>query len=546
MTQLQTYIQKVVEQSFGQDFEVVLTRPDAQFGDYATNISLQLAKSLNKNPRDIAAEIVAQLTHDDIKKTEVAGPGFINIWLSDTALAYEAQRLPQPKTSYQTIVIETNNPNPFKAMHIGHAFNAIVADTIANLLDLSAATVHRVSYHGDIGLHVGKSMYSLLHYCDGNPARLMEIPEGERNSFMNRMYADGAKAYEENGSLKAKIDHLAQLSFTLGDPLYKKIYEIIKSWSFDDINVIVARLGNTPIEKRYLESQADARGVQIVKTHTPSVFKHSDDAYVFEGSKHGAFDNVFIASHGRGLYGARDLGLMQLKYDDFHPEKSYIVTAEEQRDYFRGVIAAAELCMPEMKDITVNISHGTVKLTTGKMSSRKGDVLEISWLFDQISAAIEARRGIPNDELIAGALRYQFLRVRVGADVVFDVKEAVTLQGNSGPYLQYAHARACSILNKARTEQALFPHIKFDASERALVRKLGEYASIVELSASELLPHHICHYLYELAQEFNRFYEQSRIIGDPREAERLTIVSIYRETLARGLAILGIHAPENM
>jgi arginyl-tRNA synthetase len=290
-----------------------------------------------------------------------------------------------------------------------------------------------VSYHGDVGAHVGKSMYSLLKYCSGDPSRLLEISEHERNTFMSRMYADGAKAYPADDATKAKIDHLAQLSFTLGDPTYKQIYEVVKGWSFEEIDAIVARLGNKPIEKRYLESQADARGVQTVKTYTPAVFKHSDGAYIFEGSKHGSFDNVFVSSRGRGLYGARDLGLMQLKHADFHAEKSYIVTAEEQRDYFKGVIAAAELCLPELKNVTVNISHGTVKLTTGKMSSRSGDVLEIDWLFDQIAAAIEARGGTPTDELIAGALRYQFLRVRVGGDVVFNVNEAVSLQGNSGP-----------------------------------------------------------------------------------------------------------------
>jgi arginyl-tRNA synthetase len=546
MKQLEQRIYTIIKHRFDREIAVDLTRPDSQYGDWATNAALQLATSLGKNPRDIAAEIASQLTGEEIKKTEVAGPGFINMWLSDTALARETQRLPQPRTLYKTIVIETNNPNPFKAMHIGHAFNAILADTIANLLDLSETSVHRVSYHGDIGAHVGKSMYSLLRYCDGSPMRLMEIPETERNSFMSRMYADGARAYDENDATKAKIDHLAQLSFTLGDPMYKKIYEIVKNWSFDEIDSIVSRLGNKPIEKRYLESQADARGVKTVKAHTPTVFKHSDGAYVFEGSKYGTFDNVFVASNGRGLYGARDLGLMQLKYDDFKPDKSYIATAEEQRDYFKGVIAAAELCLPEMKDVTVNIAHGTVKLTTGKMSSRKGDVLEIGWLFDQIGAAIEARGGKPNDELIAGALRYQFLKVRVGGNVVFDVNEAVSLHGNSGPYLQYAHARASSILEKATGKSCVLHEVAFEENERVLVQKMSEYADIVELAFRDLLPHHICHYLYELAQEFNRFYEAARIIGDPRESERLAIVGMYRDILARGLAIIGIHAPEVM
>src|SRR5690606_37803300 len=121
-------------------------------------------------------------------------------------------------------------------------------------------------------------------------------------------------------------------------------------------------------------------GVAVVKANVPGVFQESDGALVFRGSEYGSFDNAFVASNGRGLYAARDLGLMLLKDEQFHPVRSYIVTAEEQRDYFKGVIAAAGLVWPDKKDVTVNISTGTVKLSTGKMSSRDGDVIEISWL----------------------------------------------------------------------------------------------------------------------------------------------------------------------
>src|SRR5690606_36094847 len=148
---------------------------------------------------------------------------------------------------------------------------------------------------------------------------------------------------------------------------------------------------------------------------------------VFEGSKYGSFDNVFVSNRGTGLYGARDLGLMQLKNEQYHPDKSIIVTAEEQRDYFKGVVAAAELCFSDQKGVTINIPTGMVKLPSGKMSSRTGDVVEIAWLFDQVASAIEARGGEVNDEMIAGVLRYQFLQVRIGGDVIFDVDEAVSI-----------------------------------------------------------------------------------------------------------------------
>lgn len=542
---METIIANVVRDLYDADVEIQLTRPEPKFGDYATNVALQLAKPLGKNPREIAETIATTLRESgDFKAVEVAGPGFINLMLSDEALLAEAEQLPTLLRRGQKVVIETNNPNPFKAMHIGHAMNAIVADTVANLIEGSGAETHRVSYHGDVGLHVGKSMYSLLRYVDGDITRLMTMPDVEHNSFMSRMYAEGSRAYKEDEVARAEIDELAKQSFTQDDPLYAQVYDICKNWSFNQIDEIVGLLGNVPIEKRYLESEADARGVPTVKAHVPDVFVESDGALVFEGSKYGAFDNVFVTKRGLGLYGARDLGLMQLKNDDYHAEKSYIVTAEEQRDYFKGVIAAAELCLPELKDVTVNISTGTVKLTTGKMSSRSGEVVEISWLFDQVTEAIRARGGEPTDELIAGALRYQFLKVHVGGDIVFDINEAVSLQGNTGSYLQYAHARAHSILSKTAVGEV--EPTELTESERLLVRKISEYSATAERAQVELAPHGVCTYLYELAQEFNRFYEKERIIGDVREGERLYIVKRYTDTLARGLRLLGILAPEKM
>ncbi len=551
MRQIRDLVQATVRDLYGQDVAIQLTRPDEQFGDYATNVALQLAGKLADppagGPREIAQAITGRLQHELIAKAEVAGPGFINITVSDEALAAQLDAQVSQPYAGQTMVIETNNPNPFKAMHIGHAFNAIVADTIANLIESGGAHTYRVSYHGDVGLHVGKSMYSLLAYVDGDPARLQQVPAAERNSFMSRMYAEGSKAYKEDEQAKARIDELAKMSFTREDRVYAEVYEICKAWSFEQIDEIVARLGNKPVERRFLESEADARGVPIVRANVPEVFQESDGALIFKGSEHGSFDNVFVSNRGLGLYGARDLGLMQLKNEQYHPDKSFIVTGGEQAMYFKGVLAAAGLAMPELKDKTVNIPTGLVKLTTGKMSSRTGEVVEISWLFDQIADAVTARGGEPTDPMIAAVLRYEFLRVRIGGDVIFDINEAVSITGNSGPYLQYAHARARSILRKAPAGQnTAGKDLNLEADERSLARKIGEYAEVAELATIELMPHHICNYLYELAQKFNSFYEHNRVIDDPRQDIRLYLVQKYADTLRRGLTLLGIHAPEQM
>jgi arginyl-tRNA synthetase len=545
MEQLNILVADSIKQLFDIDVDVVFSQTDERFGDFATNVALQIAKQVGKSPREIAEAIAESITGEIITKVDVAGPGFINITLSDTAL-YSFTKLDVKKPlSDKSVVIETNNPNPFKSMHIGHAFNAIIADTLANLIEVAGANTYRVSYHGDVGLHVGKSMYSLLNYVAGHPEKLDDIPVEERNTFMSKMYAEGSTAYKNSPQAKEDIEELTKQSFTREDPVYALVYEKCKTWSFEQIDRDVIRLGNKPTEKRFLESDAEVRGIKIVHDNTPGVFKQSQGAIIFEGSKYGSFDNAFISARGTGLYASRDLGLMQLKDEYYHPYRSYIVTAEEQRDYFKGVIMASELCNPTSKGVTVNIPTGTVKLPTGKMSSRDGDVVDIAWLFDEVAKAITARGGKPDDQSVAAVLRYQFLQVRIGGDVVFDIKEAVSVTGNSGPYLQYAHARARSILAKVDEVQDK-PLQDLQSDERSLLRKISHFNEVVNKSVNEMLPHHICNYLYELSQAFNRFYEKNRVINDDRQGIRLKLVLLYADTIKSGLELLGIHAPDKM
>ena len=171
-------------------------------------------------------------------------------------------------------------------------------------------------------------------------------------------------------------------------------------------------------------------------------------------------------------------------------------------------------------------------------------MVTIEWLFNEFAKAIAAHGGDASEEIVAGALRYQFLKVKIGSDVVFDINEAVSLTGNTGSYLQYAHARARRILEKS-AQTPVFPQVMYD-EDRTLIRKLSEYRETVEQAAQGLEPHHICAYLFELAQEFNRYYEHHQVIGSDKEAHRIAIVALYADILKAGLAILGISAPDEM
>jgi arginyl-tRNA synthetase len=189
-----------------------------------------------------------------------------------------------------------------------------------------------------------------------------------------------------------------------------------------------------------------------------------------------------------------------------------------------------------------------IKLAGGKkMSSRKGNVLLAQ---DVIDAAVEANKqstGKDNMSVVLGAIKWAFLKNRIGGDIIYDPEESVSIVGNSGPYLQYAHARACSILRKVGGNgENEIGKSELETGERSLLRKLSHYVAVVDQAVEELAPHIICTYLYELAQAFNSFYEHNRVIDDPRQDVRLELVRLYQHTLASGLAVLGITAPEQM
>ncbi|MGH7193118.1 MAG: DALR anticodon-binding domain-containing protein, partial [Candidatus Saccharimonadales bacterium] len=278
------------------------------------------------------------------------------------------------------------------------------------------------------------------------------------------------------------------------------------------------------------------------------VFKESDGAIVYEGEKVGLHTRVFITGKGLPTYEAKDLGLTELKAKDYPDAAlSIVITAHEQSEYFKVMLAALAEVDPATAKKTKHLSHGFVSLSSGKMSSRTGDVYHAVTLLADVKAAAEKLFPGTAHDIQVGAVKYEFAKHRLGGGLVYDVAESVSLEGNSGPYLQYAHARACSILRKAdKKPGAVKAGTDLEAAERTLARKISQYPEAVDKAVTELMPHHVCTYLYELAQAFNRFYEGNRVVGDPRQDLRLALVGRYGETLKSGLRLLGIAAPDKM
>jgi len=550
---LEQAIVAAVKDLFDTDVAIELTRPDEQFGDYATNVALQLSKQLGKNPREIAEALAAKLREslaDKVSDVSVAGPGFLNLTLTDMTLLVSVNAQPEKSLAGQVVVAEYSDPSAFKVLHAGHLYTSVVGDAIANLVEAAGAEVHRVNFGGDVGLHVGKTMWAILQELGGgNPDKLAEVPESGRADWMAQRYVEGEQAYNESEPAKAEIITANKRVYQVHaeedhNSDFAKIYWTCRTWSYDYFDLFYARIGSH-FEKYYPESITIPVGLKTVREQLQKgVYEESDGAIVFKGEPYGLHTRVFINSQGLPTYEAKDVGLIMMKWDDYHFDRSIIITDNAQAQYMEVVVKSIEQFAPELAQRTTHLTHGRVKLAGGiKMSSRKGNIVRA---VDVLDVAVEANRkaGRQDDQSALGAVKYAFTKQRIGADIVYDPEESVSMEGNSGPYVQYAHARARSILAKAEGSDTEIADLQ--AGERSLLRKITEYSETVEKATAELMPHHICTYLYELAQTFNRFYEHNRVIGDAREAVRLQLVAHYADTLKNGLNLLSITAPERM
>lgn len=551
--ELENIIATACADIFGISAAVELTRPDEQFGDYATNIALQLAKQVGKSPRDIAAALTESLqNHTFITEVTVAGPGFLNIRLSDTALRAALDTKPQQRYSGQTVLVEYSDPNPFKPLHAGHLYTTLVGDVIARLVEHAGAQTTRLNYGGDVGLHTAKSMWAIIaHFGGEHPEKMEAIAVEDRPSWLGARYVEGNNAYEDDESAKQAIIECNKRVYRIHaendhESSFARMYWIGRQWSYDYFAVLYAQLRVSPFDRYIPESEVTELGFNTVREQLSNgVYETSDGAVIFDGEKYGLHKRVFINSEGLPTYETKDVGLSLTKWRDYHFDTSIIITASEQQQYMEVVIKSIEQFAPEPAQRTLHLTHGVVKLQGGvKMSSRKGNIVSALDILAAAREAGEATGTEPNEDTILAAVKYAFAKARIGSDIAYDPKESIALEGNSGPYLQYAHARAKSIMGKSTVQ----PHdtASFDEAERSLVRKLTEYCDVIDRATEELMPHHICTYLYELCQSFNRFYEHNRVIGDEREAARLWLVQRYAETLANGLGLLGITAPERM
>ncbi|MEK7607349.1 MAG: arginine--tRNA ligase [Patescibacteria group bacterium] len=557
--------------------DVVLERPaDNSHGDFATNAALALAKQTKSNPHDLAEKIVEVLRGQKIKfveKIEIAGPGFINFFLSSVYFSKELETVLKRKELYgnsnewrgRRVLIEYTDPNPFKEFHIGHLMSNAIGESISRLIASQGAKVRRMCYQGDFGMHVAKTMWALLKNQAVMPSR--RAPLAERIAFLGKMYADGAKAFEENQEAKTEIEALNKKIFEGKERKLMKLYKLGRKWSLMHFEELYKKLG-TRFDYYYLESEVAHDGVALVTEFLEKgVFEHSLGAVVFRGEKYDPklHTRVFINSQGIPTYEAKELGLNMKKWKKVRPDRSIVITGNEQTDYFKVVLKALELIEPEITKVTEHISHGTLRFALGKMSSRKGNVITgESLLGDVEKLALEKLTDRDMDvkkkkevaEIITiAAIKYSILKQVASNDIIYDFEKSISFEGDSGPYLLYTAVRANSVLEKAKKEKVkpkinngLKTEVEAEKTRHILERFVSRFPEVVSHAAGEKSPHFVATYLVALSSLFNTWYANTQIVkkNDAQSPHKVALTSAVRIVLGNGLRLLGIKVPERM
>jgi len=396
---------------------------DLKMGDYSTNVGIKTGKA-----KEIFDHLETKFP-SGVERVELAGLGFINFYLTKEFFKESVGEIIEKGEGFGRsehakgfkIMVEHTQPNPFKEFHIGHLMNNAIGEAISRVIKANGAEVKTASYHGDIGMHVAKALW--------------------KND-----YVFGAKAFEEDPQAKAEIQQINKKIYAKSDPEINSRYEEGKKKSLQEFEKIYQRLGSK-FDFNFFESESAEIGKKIVLENIGKIFEESDGAVVYKGEKVGLHTRVFLNSDKLPTYEAKEVGLAKIKKEKFDFDHSITITGNEQDSFFDVVEVATGEVFPELKGKLKHLPHGMLRLPTGKMSSRTGDVITAETLIEQVKEKTK------DDEAVAiGAIKYMILRQAIGNDIIFDIDKSVSTEGDSGVYLQYAYARTNSLLEKAKSE----------------------------------------------------------------------------------------------
>jgi arginyl-tRNA synthetase len=528
--------------------------PNPKMGDYAFPCF-----KLGKNMAEKLKEKIKKPKF--ISQIEVVGP-YLNFFLNKTVLARETlMQISKEKEAYgkgkksKKIVLEYCGPNTNKPLHLGHIRNMALGNSMVRVLCFAGNQVSPVNIINDRGIHICQSMLAYKKWGKGKK------PNKKGDHFVGDFYVMFAKKNKKNPDLMNQAQEML-FKWENEDKEVRKLWGKMNSWVLEGFSETYNRFG-IKFDKEYHESRLYEKGkVVAFEGLKKQVFEKDDDKNIVANlEKFGLTNKVVLRADGTSVYITQDLFLAEQRYKDYKYDKSIYVVASEQNLHFKQLFKIIELLKRPFAGRLYHLGYGLVHLPSGRMKSREGTVIDADDIMDEISTLagkevekrypkLSGKEKIRRAEFIGlSALKFFMLKTDSVRDIVFNPEGSLKFEGETGPYLQYTHARACSVLRKANYVKGDLNYAKLKKPlEHDIVLRLSKFGDVVNDVAKQYKPHILCRYLLDLAQMFNEFYHGNKVISDDKVlmAVRLELVDSVRQVLGNGLGMLGIEAPMEM
>lgn len=547
--------------------------PDSKMGQLAFAM-FPWAKALKQNPAQLSATVAKALQESGhrpawIQEARAVGP-YVNFFYASGALA--AELVPEilkgdyfkrkisgqmPKT-----MIEFSQPNTHKEMHVGHMRNLCLGDALIRLHRYCGFDIVASTFPGDVGAHVAKCLWFYKNHNTEAP------PQTKKGAWLGTLYTKGHNKLEdergtdkEESNRKQLTEILAQLEKKQGE--YYDLWKETRQWSVDLMSEVY-QWANVTFDAWYWESEVDSESVKLVREwQKKGLFIEDQGAVGCDLKEHGLGFCMLLKTDGNGLYATKDIELARRKFQERGIEKSVYIVDLRQAHHFKQVFKVLELMgFPHAKDC-FHLQYDFVELPDGAMSSRKGNIVPLQALIENMVAMVkkehlERYRGQWSDEEIEvtaqdvakGAIKYGMTRIDPGKKIVFAMEEWLKLDGESGPYLQYTYARIQSLARKMQSENLVAPDFSTLSApqEAELIRLLPQFNTVVAQACEQYRPSVLTAYLYDVAKGFNAFYAECPVNSAPsgQKEARLELAVACSRIIAEGLNLLGIPAPSKM
>jgi len=565
--QIAQLIQAAALKAFDQDisqndlYKLISITPKIENGDYAFGC-FTLSKALKKSPAEISKSLVEHLDSNMIKEVQAMGP-YLNFFIHPNELAKSINLEGNIVEESEKTIIEFSQPNTHKEMHVGHMRNLCLGDAIIKLHRYSGIETLSTTFPGDVGTHVAKCLWYYNNHAD-----LSKIPSERKGAWLGKLYTSANNLLEEQKGTDLEEQNRKELTEILkqiesGKGKYFDQWKETREWSIE-LMQDVYKWANVEFDSWYWESTVDSSSVNLVNEYLDKgLFIKDQGAVGIDLSDDKLGFCLLLKSDGTGLYATKDLELARRKFQDQKVDKSVYVVDNRQALHFKQVFKTLEKMGFDKASDCYHLQYEMVELTDGAMSSRKGNVVALQSLIDQMQETIindylaKYESLWPKEEIessahkiAASAIKFGMNKIDPNKKIVFDMKEWLRLDGESGPYIQYVYARIQSMLNKVENiKDNVDLNVMESTYERSVLIQLANFNDIVENSLKNYKTNLLCNYLYDLSKSYNQFYANCSILkaeSEELKMARASLSKLVANNLKKGLELLGIECPERM